>query len=166
MGCRGCVCDRIPAELFQILKDDVVKLLCSMCQQIETTQQWPEDRRRSVFIPIPKKSKAKECSTTIQLCSFHMLASLCSKSFKLVFSSGRTNNFQMHKLGLEKAEEHPLDHRKSNGIPEKNIYFCFIDYQNALCGWQQTKGNSKRDENIRPPYLSLEKPICKSRSNT
>ena len=83
------------------------------------TQQWPQDWKRSIFIPIPKKGNAKEGPTTIQLCSFHMLASLCSKFFKLVFSSGRTNNFQMHKLGLEKAEEHPLDHRKSKGIPEK-----------------------------------------------
>ena len=71
----------------------------------EKTQQWPEDWKMSVFIPIPKKSVAKECSTTIQLCSFHMLASLCSKSFKLGFSSMWTNNFQRYKLQLEKAEE-------------------------------------------------------------
>ena len=103
----------------------------------EKTQQWPEDWKMSVFIPIPKKSVAKECSTTIQLCSFHMLASLCSKSFKLGFSSVRTKNFQMHKLGLAKAEEHPLDHRKSNRI-QKNIYFCFIDYENILTMWMTT----------------------------
>ena len=54
--------DGIPAELFQILKDDAVKVLHSMCQQIWTTQQWPQDWKRSVFIPIPKKSNAKECS--------------------------------------------------------------------------------------------------------
>ena len=52
----------IPAELFQILKDDAVKMLHSMCQQIWKTQQWPQDWKRSVFIPIPKKGNAKECS--------------------------------------------------------------------------------------------------------
>ena len=54
--------DGIPAELFQILKDDVVKVLHSICQQIWKTQQWPQDWKRSVFIPIPKKGNAKECS--------------------------------------------------------------------------------------------------------
>ena len=54
--------DRISAELFQILKDDAVKVLHSICQQIWKTQQWPQDGKRSVFIPIPKKCNAKECS--------------------------------------------------------------------------------------------------------
>ena len=54
--------DRIPVELFQILKDDAVKVLHSICQQIWKTQQWPQDWKRSVFIPIPKKDNAKECS--------------------------------------------------------------------------------------------------------
>ena len=53
--------DGIPVELFQILKDDVVKVLYSICQQIWKTQQWPQDWNRSVFIPIPKNSNAKEC---------------------------------------------------------------------------------------------------------
>ena len=52
----------IPVELFQILKDDAVKVLHSICQQIWKTQQWPQDWKRSVFIPIPKKGNAKECS--------------------------------------------------------------------------------------------------------
>ena len=52
----------IPAELFQILKDDAVKVLHSICQQIWKTQQWPQDWERPVFIPIPKKGNAKECS--------------------------------------------------------------------------------------------------------
>ena len=54
--------DGIPAGLFQILKDDAVKVLHSICQQIWKTQQWPQDWKRSVFIPIPKKGNAKECS--------------------------------------------------------------------------------------------------------
>ena len=63
--------DGIPVELFQVLKDDAVKVLHSMCQQIWKTQQWPEDWKRSVFIPIPKKGNAKECSNyhTIALIS-------------------------------------------------------------------------------------------------
>ena len=63
--------DGIPAKLFQILKDDAVKVLHSICQQIWKTQQWPQDWKRSVFIPIPKKGNAKECSNyhTIALIS-------------------------------------------------------------------------------------------------
>ena len=63
--------DGILAELFQILKDDAVKVLHSICQKIWKTQQWPQDWKTSVFIPIPKKGNIK---TTVQLCSFHMLA--------------------------------------------------------------------------------------------
>ena len=64
-------CDGIPVELFQILKDDAVKVLHSIGQQIWKTQQWPQDWKRSVFIPIPKKGNAKECSNyhTIALIS-------------------------------------------------------------------------------------------------
>ena len=54
--------DGIPVELFQILKDDAVKVLYSICQQIWKTQQWPQDWKKSVFIPSPKKGNAKECS--------------------------------------------------------------------------------------------------------
>ena len=63
--------DGIPVELFQILKDDAVKVLHSICQQIWTTQQWPQDCKRSVFIPIPKKGNARKCSNycTIALIS-------------------------------------------------------------------------------------------------
>ena len=63
--------DRILVELFQILKDDAVKVLHSICQQIWETQQWPQDWKRSVFIPIPKRGNAKECSNycTIALIS-------------------------------------------------------------------------------------------------
>ena len=63
--------DGVPVELFQILKDDAVKVLHSICQQIWKTQKWPQDWKRSVFIPIPKKGNAKECSNyrTIALIS-------------------------------------------------------------------------------------------------
>ena len=66
--------DGIPAELFQILKDDAVKVLHSVCQQIWKTQQWPQDWKRSVFIPIPEKGNAKECS------NYHTIALLSHAS--------------------------------------------------------------------------------------
>ena len=67
----------IPVELCQILKGDAVKVLHSICQQIWKTQQWPQDRKRSVFIPIPKKGNAKECS------SYHTIA-LISHNIKVM----------------------------------------------------------------------------------
>ena len=66
--------DRIPAELFQILKDDAVKVLHSICQQIWKTQQWSQDWKRSVFISIPEKGNAKECSNYHTLHSVHTLS--------------------------------------------------------------------------------------------
>ena len=68
---KAGVSDGIPAELFQILNDDTLKVLHSTCQQIRKTQQWPQDWKRSVFIPIPKKVSAKDCSNyhTIELSS-------------------------------------------------------------------------------------------------
>ena len=67
--------DGIPVELFQIIKDDAVKVLHSICQQIWKTQQWPQDWKRSVFIPIPKKGNAKDCSNycTIALISIKVM---------------------------------------------------------------------------------------------
>ena len=66
--------DGIPVELFQILKDDAVKVLHSICQQIWETQQWPQDWKMSVFIPIPKKSNAKEYS------NYHMISLILQAS--------------------------------------------------------------------------------------
>ena len=66
--------DGIPVELFQILKDDAVKMLHTICQQIWKTQQWPQDWKRSVFILIPKKGKAKECS------DYHTIAHISNDS--------------------------------------------------------------------------------------
>ena len=81
--------DGIPVELFQILKEDAVKVLHSICQQIWKTQQWPQvsDFRKSGFIPIPKKDSAKECSNNYTVVLIYKLARLCFKSFKLGFSS-------------------------------------------------------------------------------
>ena len=90
-------------QLFQILKDDAVKVLHSICQQIWRTQQWPQDWKRSICIPILKKGNAKECS------SYHAIA-LISHSSKVMLKILQARlqqdvNFQMFKLVLEKAEE-------------------------------------------------------------
>ena len=69
----GHDCDGIPVELFQILKDDAVKVLHSICQQICKTQQWPQDQKTSVFILIPKKGNAKECTNYHTIDSSHTL---------------------------------------------------------------------------------------------
>jgi len=75
--------DGIPVELFQILEDDAVKVLHSICQQIWKTQQWPQDWKRPVFIPVPKKGNAKECSNyrTIVLISHASKVMLISVAF-------------------------------------------------------------------------------------
>ena len=122
--------DGIPVELFQVLKDDAVKVLHSICQQIWKTQQWPQDWKRSVFIPIPKKGNTKEYWNyhTIALISH---ASKCSNFSKPGFNSLWTVNFQMFKLDLEKVEEprstcqHLLNCWKSNRIPEKHLLLLY-----------------------------------------
>ena len=80
-------CDRIPVELFQILKMRLRKCCTQLCKQIWKTQQWPQDWHRSVFTPILNKGNAKNFQTTIQLCSFPMPTRLCSKFFKSGFTS-------------------------------------------------------------------------------
>ena len=113
-------------------------MLLSICQQIWKMRQWPQDWKKSLFIPIPKKGMPKNVQTTIQLHSFRILARLCSKSFKLGFSSNWKENFQKYKLHLEKAEEPDIKQSTSPGSwrkhvnSRKNIYFCFIDYVKAF----------------------------------
>ena len=126
--------DGIPAELFQILKDDAVKMLHSICQQIWKTQQWPQDWKRSIFIPIPKKGNAKECS------NYHTIA-LISHASKVVLKilQVRLQHHMNHELPDVEA-----GFRKGRGTRDqianirwiiekarafqKYIYFCFIDY--------------------------------------
>ena len=79
--------DRIPAELFIILNDDSVKVLHSIYQQIWETQKWSQDWKGQCSFQSQRKAMPKNVQTTAQLCSFHMLAKLCSKSFTLGFSS-------------------------------------------------------------------------------
>ena len=91
-------CDGIPDELFQVLKDDVVKVLHSVCQQIWKTQQWPQDWKRSVFIQIPKKGNAKECS------NYHTIA-LISHASKEMFKilTARLQQYMNHELPYVQA---------------------------------------------------------------
>ena len=126
--------DGIPGELFQILKQDAVKLLPSICQQIWKTQQWPQDWKRSVFIEIPKKGNGKECSN-------HRTIALISHVSNIII--------KILQAGLQQYVNHELPDvqagfRKGRGTRDqianicwiikkarkfqKNIYFCFIDY--------------------------------------
>ena len=137
--------DRIPAKLFKILKDDAVKVLHSICQQIWKTQQWPQDWKRSVFIPIPKKGSAKEYSNYQTIVLSSHASKVMLKSFKLGISSTWIKNFQMYNLGLEKAEEPEINQianihwiKEKAREFQKNIYFCFIDYTKALAMWITT----------------------------
>ena len=130
--------DGIPVELFQILKDDAVKVLHSICQQIWNIQQWPQDWKRSVFIPIPKKGNVKECW------NYHTIALISHASkvmFKILqawfqqymncelpdvlagFRKGRRTRGQMANICwiTKKARDF-----------QKNIYFCFLDYAKAF----------------------------------
>ena len=79
--------DGIPVELFQILKDDAVKVPHSICQQIWKTQQWPQDWKRSVFIPFPKKGNTKECSNYPTIVLISHANKQCSKFSKPGFNS-------------------------------------------------------------------------------
>ena len=130
--------DGIPVELFQILKDDAVKVLHSICQQIWKTQEWPQDWKRSVFIPIPKKRNTKECSHYHPIAFISHASKLMLKILKARlqqylncelpdihagFRKGRGTRGQTANICwiIEKAREF-----------QKTIYFCFIDYAKAF----------------------------------
>ena len=165
--------DGILVELFQILRDDAVKVLHSICQQIWITQQWPQDWKRSVFIPLPKKGNTKECPNyhTIVLISHASKVMLKIIQIRLQqyvnhelpdvqagFRKGRGTRDQIANIRwiIEKARAF-----------QKNIYFWFIDYAKAFdCVDHHKLENSSRDGNTRPPDLSLEKSVCRSRSNS
>ena len=95
--------DVVPVELFQILEDDAVKVLHSICQQIWKTQEWPQDWKRSVFIPIQKRGNAIECSN---YCTFALISHASKVMLKILQARLQQYiNFRMFKLDLEKAEE-------------------------------------------------------------
>ena len=145
----------------------------SFLTMVLKTQQWPQDWKRSVFIPIPKKGNAKECSnySTIALISHTskvMLKILQARLQQYVnrelpdvqagFRKGRGTRDQTANVCwiIKKAREF-----------QKNIYSCFIDYSKAFdCVDHNKLENSERDGNTRPPYLPPEKSVCKSGSNS
>ena len=97
--------DGIPVELFQILKDDAVKVLHSIGQQIWKTQQWPQDWKRSVFIPIPRKGNAKECSNYRTIALTSHASKVMLKILQPRLQQYVNCELMMFKLVLEKAEE-------------------------------------------------------------
>ena len=97
--------DGITVELFQILKDDAVQVLQSICQQIWKTQQWQKDWKRSLFITIPKKGNAKDCSSYHTIALISHAGKVMLKILQARLQQYVTVNFQMFKLDLEKAEE-------------------------------------------------------------
>ena len=97
--------DGIPVELFQILKDDAVEVLNSICQQIQKTQRWPQDWERSVFIPIPKKDNAKECSNHCTIALISHASKVMLKILQARLQQYMNQEFQLFKLDLEKVKE-------------------------------------------------------------
>ena len=119
--------DGIPVELFQILEDDAVKVLHSICQQIWKTQQWPQEWKRSIFIPIPKKGNAKECSN---YCTIELISHTSKVMLKILQARlQRYMNFQMFKLNLGKTQEAeiklPTSYLEKAREFQKNILLLF-----------------------------------------
>ena len=151
-----------------------MNVLHSICQQIWKTQQWPQDWKRSVFIPIPKKGNAKECS------NYHTIA-LISHASKVMLKilQARLQQYMNHELpdvqaGFRKGRR-TRDQianicwimEKSKRVPEKYLFLLYWLCQSLwLWGSQLTVENSERDGNTRPLDLPLEKPICRSGSNS
>ena len=148
-------------------------LLKCCTQYARKTQQWLQDWKRSVFIPIPKKGNAKECS------NYHTIA-LISHASKVVLKILQAKLQQYVNRELSDVQ---ADLRKSRGTRDqianirwimekarefqKIIYFCFIDYAKAFdCVDHNKLENSERDGNTRPPDLPLEKCVCRSGSNS
>ena len=141
MGLRKHHCEKasggdgIPVELLKILKDAASKVLHSICQETWKTQQWLQDWKRSVFIPVPKKGNAKECS------NYHTIA-LISHASKVMLKILQARLQHMNRelpdvqAGLGKATRDQIANihwiiEKARGL-QKNIYFCFIDYAKAF----------------------------------
>ena len=103
--------DRIPVELFQILKDDAVKVLHSICQQIWKTQQWSQDLKRLVFIPIPKKGNPKECSNYHTIALIQIMNSLLPNSdlLKKVGKTTRPFRYDLNQIPYDYTVEGEID---------------------------------------------------------
>ena len=130
--------DRISVELFQVLKDDAVKVLHSICQQICKTQQWPRDWKRSVFIPIPKKGNAKECSNYRTITFISHTSKVMLKILQARLRQYMNCELPIAKVGFRKGRG-TRDHlanicwiiEKAREFQQK-INFCFIDFTKAF----------------------------------
>ena len=165
--------DGIPAKLFQILKDNAVKVLHSICQQIWKTQQWLQDWKRSVFILIPKKGNAKECSNCHTIALISHASKVTLQILQARLHSMWTVNVQMFKMDLAKAEEPELKLPTSAGSlkkqesSRKTSISALLTMLKPLTAWITINlENFERDGYTRPPDLSLEKPVCRSGSNS
>ena len=155
--------DRISVELFQILKDDAVKVLHSICQKIPKTQQWPQDWKRSVFIPIPKKGNAKECSNyctivlflhvrkvmlKILLARFQQYVNWELRDVQTGFRKGRGTRDQIASIHwiMEKAREFQTTSTSTSFTMLK-----------PLTVWIKTNWKIPKDMIVTPPYFSPEK---------
>ena len=131
-------CDGIPVELFQILKDDAMKVLHSICQPIWKTQQWPQDWKRSVFIPIPKKGNAKECSNYCTVALISHTSKVMPKILQARLQQSENRELPEDQDGFRKGRRTRDQTANNCWIIEKprefqkNIYFCFIDYAKAF----------------------------------
>ena len=135
---KGSGGDGIPAQLFQILKDDAVKVLRSICQQIWKTQQWPQDWKRSVFIPIPKKGDAKKCSNYCTVAVISHTSKVMLKILQARLQQNVNREFPDVQAGFRKGRGTRDQIANIQWIIkkvrefQKNIYFCFIDYAKAF----------------------------------
>ena len=130
--------DGIPVELFQMLNDEVVKVLHSICQQIWKTQQWPQDWKKSVFIPFPRKGNAKECSNCHTIALISHTSKVILKILQVRLQQYMNCELPDGQAGFRKgrgtrdqiANTHWII--KKAGEFQKNVYFCFIDYAKAF----------------------------------
>ena len=165
--------DGIPAELFQILKDGAVKVRHSICQQIWKTQQWPQDWKRSVFITIPKKGNAKECSNYHTIALISHASKVMLKVFQARFQQYVNGEMPDVQAGFRKGRgtrdqiSKSVESLKKQESSRKASNSCYIDYAKDFdCVDHNKLGNTSRDGNTRPADLPLEKSVCRSGSNS
>ena len=147
-------------------------MLHSICQQIWKTQHWPQDWKRSLFIPVAKKGNAKECS------NYHTIA-LISHTCKVIVKilQARLQQHVNHELphvqaGFRKGRvtrsncQYLLDHRKNERVPEKHLLLLYWLHQAFDCVDYNKLWKILRDGNTRPPDLPPETPVCSYRNNS
>ena len=130
-GDSFCSSHGTPVELFQILKDDAVKVLHSICQQIWKTQQWPQDWKRSVFVPISKKGNVKECSNYRTIALISHASKVMLKILQARLQQYVTCELPDGQAGFRKGRgtreqiANMLDHRNSKRVPGKYLFLLY-----------------------------------------